>query len=153
MPNGYGVRPGEYTKVGIESEIEIPWLTYKYVGLIGTIAICGMFVIGWLVWLMVDLPSTSAWSWVSRSWWPWVRRWWPLPFVFIVLWWISIPTFPILYRFTIEQLVKNPPMYGPYNADNGMWHPWVNWRRRRIENAGLRNTYREKFGKKEQEKP
>jgi len=63
---------------------------------------------------------------------------------------VDLPTFPILYRFTIEQLVKNPPMYGPYNADNGMWHPWVNWRRRRIENLGLRNTYREKFGKKEQ---
>jgi len=130
MPNGdgrgYGVRPGEYTKVGIESEVTIPWLTYVMKGVLGTISIVGLFIGGWLTWLLIYLNSSrhaTAWSWVSRSWWPWTSKWWPLPIILIVLWWATEPAWEAIFRFTLEQIYKTlPPTY--QSVDLNEEGPW-----------------------------
>ena len=138
---------GEFTNVGLETEVKIPWESYKKLLILGPVSIWCLWIVGWLIWLRVEMESMSAWRWASREWWPWFKGGgWIWPAAICFLWWASAPTWATIYRFMIETVIKNPPMYDNAKAENGMWHPFVGWRRRRIENANLRNTYREKFG-------
>ena len=122
-----GRMPGEYTKVGLETEVKIPWETYKKLLLLGPVSIwCLVWIPGWLIWLRVAMQSMSAWRWMTREWWPWASGGgiiWPVLMCF--MWWGSAPTWATIYRFWIETVYKRTPEYMPWNPDNGPWSPWA----------------------------
>jgi hypothetical protein len=139
----------EATQVSKETEVTIPWETYKRLLLLGPVSILAFWCIGWLIWLTVAVNARdmSAGQWVVERWWPHVTHWWMLPIICCFLWWSSAPTWATAYRYLVETVIKNPPLYGEWKPENGMWWPFVNWRRRRIERAGLKKTYHERFGR------
>ena len=141
----------ETTGVSKETEVGIPWKTYVLDSLRANIFVLGSWVIGWAVWACYATESRSFWWWVTRRWGPWIARWWYLILISFVFCWIGTSNWAYGYRLKIEQIIKNPPLYDNADPGGGAWHPFVNWRRRRIENASLRQTYREKFGRKDRE--
>ena len=156
MANGWFGRlrgQTETTPVSKETEVGIPWETYKKLLILGPIGIWFLFIAGWLVWLTiaVNRDKMGAWDWFVLKWWKHFSHWWMIPFILCSLWIASAPTWATIYRYLIETVIKNPPLYGEWDPSGGWWHPFVNWRRRRIENAGLQKTYREKFGRKDSE--
>ena len=131
----------EATSVSKETEVSIPWETYKKLLLLGPISIWCLWLAGSVVWMIVAMERHGWWHWVRYQWWPWMARWWGIPLFVCLLWWASAPTWATIYRYLIETWIKNPPLYGEWPAENGAWHPLVNWRRRRIEKARLDETY------------
>ena len=152
--NGGGIisRPGEYTRTSEETEVKIPWQTFIRLGIVGNLSILSIILAIWCVRLHVYLrDNRSVWRWLEHEWWPVFRVWWPINLALLVLWWGVVASAPTVFRFGMEQLLKNaPPHYLPHNPENGAWWPWHNWRRRRIERFGLNRTYQKRFEKGDQ---
>ena len=127
MPQMVGVKtPGEYTKVNLETEVKIPWETYKKLLVLGPVSIWCFWIAGWLVWMRVGWAEVGLWRWASREWWPWFAGGgvtWPV--LMCVLWWGSAPTWATIYRFFVETIVKQTPQYTAYPAENGRWRPFA----------------------------
>jgi hypothetical protein len=145
---GWFRQRGEFTDVSMETEVRIPWQTWKALLILGPVSIWALWFAGSTLWLGYSLLNdVKVWAWLSQKWWPWMGRWWWCPLFFCFLWWATAPTWNTIYRFMVETFTKSQPMYDNWNPANGAWHPFVNWRRRRIERAQLDQTYYEKFGR------
>ena len=111
-------RGPEFTKVSDMTERVIPfrtWLTCALVSSVDVLAFVGILI----------LFSRQVWNWrnppriYGSGWWPSVLRslwvWWPSMGIAIlggvILW-----SAPLLYRFLIEQVAKNPPQYTPHDS-------------------------------------
>ena len=123
--------PGEYTDVGMETEVKIPWETWKRLLILGPFSIWCFWALGSVVWMGAVLVKgqVSLWRWASRSWSPWMGRWWWLPLALCLVWWGSAPTWATIYRFLIETVVKQTPQYTPYPSELGRWRPFRQARR------------------------
>ena len=138
----------EITHVNQETEVAIPWQTYVKDGIVSTIITAGFWLIVWLVFYQVKAATQrmSFSTWMNRYWGKWIDIWWPTVLIFFVLSWCGLSAWVYKYRLTIEQAIKNPPQYARWSHENGMWHPWVNRRVRRLRNREMDDTYRERYG-------
>ena len=127
MTMGPIIRTGpEFTKVGMETEVKIPfrtWLVCIFVSAVDVLSVVSILV----------LSSLQVWNWQhpprvhGSGWWPPVARalviWWPsaviLMLVGVIAW-----SVPLLYRFLAETVVKQFPQYTQYPAERGRWRPF-----------------------------
>jgi len=115
---------GETTIVSLETEVKIPWQTYKKLLVLGPISIWSLWAVAWIVWMGTQLDRVSVWRWMTSYWWPWMLRWWWIPTAMCFLWIGTAPTWATVYRYLVETIVKEGPPYMPYSPDNGRWRPF-----------------------------
>ena len=145
----FASRPGEYTSVSDETERGIPlrtWLTSIAVSAADVVALllCGV-MIHRLLWNLAHPRRVYAYGWWGTVL-PFLLTWWPTVPILVCLS-VIVWSVPLFYRFLLETMLKNWPMYDAAKAENGAWHPFVGWWRRRHERAALRHAYRAKFGR------
>ena len=118
-------RGPEFTNVGMETEVTIPWATYKKLLILGSVSIWCFWAFGQVLWMgsIAARGEMSLWRWASRLWWPWMGRWWWIPIALCLAWWGSAPTWVTIYRYWIEQKYKRTPECLPWNPENGPWSP------------------------------
>ena len=128
MTMGPIIRTGpEFTKVGMETEVKIPfrtWLACIFVSAVDVLSVVGILI----------LSSLQVWNWQhpprvhGSGWWPPVARalviWWPSA-VILMLAGVVAWSVPLLYRFLAETVVKQFPQYTQYPAELGRWRPFV----------------------------
>jgi hypothetical protein len=116
-------KPGEYTRVGLETEVKVPWLTYVFNSLVLMIVDTGLWCIGCLIWFRVNAERMSFWYWLTRRWAKWFTLNWPWYAVTLILCWIGPSALAYLYRLVIEQLAKSTPTYDNLDPTLGVWNP------------------------------
>ncbi len=145
----------EVTSVSTETEVLIPWQTYKKLLILGPIGIWCSWAAGWTTWMVIATGKVSAWYWFTRRWCPWFARWWGLPLIMCFLWWASAPTWATIYRYILETVTKTQPAYDRQKPGDGMWFPWTGWKERRIrskiQNQKLQWTYDDLFDDEEED--
>lgn len=105
---------GEHTSVDKSTELGIPLATYRAMVVYGNVGVVGGFVFCWLVWLLNYMEDGTPSRWWRYEFVPWWNRWWPLVPICVVVWTITIPLWPLLFRLIAEQIFKQ-------------WHPVDLW--------------------------
>lgn len=116
----------EFTNVSDETERKIPfrtWLTCIFVSSVDVLALAGILVLGSRqVWNWKNPPRVYGYGWwssTSRT----LEIWWPTigiaMLVSVILW-----SIPLQYRYLIETVAKNPPLFAPLDPREGLWTPW-----------------------------
>ena len=119
------MRGPEFTKVGMETEVKIPFRTWLVCILVSVVDVVSVVAI-------LILISRQFYNWrhppriYGQSWgasvWRSLVIWSPSIGIFalggVLLW-----SLPLLYRFLVETVAKHPPQYTPYPSENGLWNP------------------------------
>jgi hypothetical protein len=113
----------EFTRVGIETEVRIPWQTYVLTACTLMIVDGCLWSIGWLIWFRARLKAVSFGRWASHEWGRWAGYNWPWVLITLILCWM-LAAVPYLYRLLTEQVIKQGPQYTPYPAELGRWRPF-----------------------------
>jgi hypothetical protein len=107
-------RPGEYTRVGLETEVKIPALTYVFKSLVFMVVNTGLWGIAWLLVGRIAKRPGIFWRWFTRHGWRWYS-------IALILCWIGPSAAAYLYRLFVEQLAKNTPSYDNLDPREGPW--------------------------------
>ncbi len=124
MPVPVVAKPGEYTRVGLDTEVKIPWLTYVFMGIVLSICNVGAWAIGFLLWFRARSSVSTFWRWLRYDWGEWFATEWVWFVITLILCWIGPSAWAYLYRLLVEQLAKNTPTYDNLDPREGIWRPW-----------------------------
>ena len=115
----------EIQNVTGKTEIGIPWLNWLSLMFFVPAGLALIWLGGWALWLYDDIQNSGNWRhWRMRLFSPWWNKGGWVLFGFTVgILGAFFATALTAYRLSVEQGIKNPPMYSQWDPRDGTWHP------------------------------